>query len=145
MVALGALMGCVSIGALFSLAVFQTPMTKDLGWSHAGISAAMTINFLVMAFGSFVWGSASDRFGPRVVTLIGAVLLGLALVLASRAQTLAQFQLTFGLTMGLAVSAFFAPMIAAVTGWFETQRSLAVSLASAGVGIAPVTVSPFAT
>jgi MFS family permease len=144
-VALGALMGCVSIGALFSLAVFQTPMSRELGWSHAGISAAMTINFLVLAFGSFLWGTLSDRYGARVVTLIGAVLLGLALVMAARARTLPQFQLTFGLLMGFAVSAFFAPMIATVTGWFETRRSLAVSLVSAGVGVAPVTVSPLAT
>jgi MFS family permease len=144
-VALGALMGCVSIGALFSLAVFKDAMSASTQWSQAGISAAMTINFLVLAFGSFLWGSASDRFGPRVVTLIGAVLLGLALVLASRSTSLLQFQLTFGFLMGLSVSAFFAPMIAAVTGWFETRRSLAVSLVSAGVGVAPVTVAPFAT
>jgi MFS family permease len=143
-VALGALMGCVSIGALFSLAVFQTPMSQTTEWSRAGISAAMTINFLVLAFGSFLWGSVSDRFGPRIVTLIGAVLLGLALVLASRATSLLLFQLTFGFLMGLSVSAFFAPMIAAVTGWFETRRSLAVSLVSAGVGVAPVTISPLA-
>jgi MFS family permease len=122
-VAVGALMGCISIGALFSLAVFQVPMSRDTQWSHAGISAAMTINFLVLAFGSFLWGSISDRIGPRIVTIIGAVLLGIALVLASRATTLMQFQLTFGFLMGLSVSAFFAPMIAAVTGWFETQRS----------------------
>ena len=144
-VGIGALMGCVSIGALFSLAVFKNPMALSTQWSQAGISAAMTINFLVLAFGSFFWGSVSDRFGPRIVTLIGAVLLGLALVLASRAKTLLQFQLTFGFLMGLSVSAFFAPMIAAVTGWFETRRSLAVSLVSAGVGVAPMTVAPFAT
>ena len=144
-VAIGALMGCVSIGALFSLAVFQTPMSQTTAWSRAGISAAMTINFLVLAFGSFLWGTVSDRFGPRIVTFIGALLLGLALVLASRATSLIYFQLTFGFLMGLSVSAFFAPMIAAVTGWFETRRSLAVSLVSAGVGVAPVTISPLAT
>ena len=102
-VAIGALMGCVSIGALFSLAVFQTPMSETTEWSRAGISAAMTINFLVLAFGSFLWGTISDRFGPRIVTLIGAVLLGLALILASRATSLLMFQLTFGFLMGLSV------------------------------------------
>jgi MFS family permease len=144
-VALGALMGCVALGAMFSLAVFLAPMSGATGWSRAGISAAMTVNFLVMAFGSFAWGAASDRWGARAVTLCGAVLLGLALVLASNARTLLQFQLTYGLLVGLAASAFFAPMIAAVTGWFETNRSLAVSLVSAGMGVAPLTISPLAT
>ena len=138
-------MGCVAIGAMFSLAVFLAPMSAETGWSRAGISFAMTINFLVMAFGSFGWGAASDRWGARIVTLIGAVLLGLALVLASRATSLGQFQLTFGILVGLSASAFFAPMIATVTGWFETRRNLAVSLVSAGMGMAPLTISPLAS
>ena len=144
-VALGGLMGCVAIGAMFSLAVFLAPMSAQTGWSRAGISFAMTINFLVMAFGSFGWGAASDRWGARVVTLCGAVLLGAALTLASRSGSLGGFQLTFGVLVGLAASAFFAPMIATVTGWFETQRNLAVSLVSAGMGMAPLTISPFAS
>jgi MFS family permease len=35
-------------------------------------------------------------------------------------------------------------MMACVTGWFDTHRSLAVSLVSAGMGMAPMTMSPFA-
>src|SRR5262249_54298709 len=89
-------------------------------------------------------GAASDRFGTRVVVLIGTMLLGLALVLASRAASLTQFQLTYGILVGLAASAFFAPMIALATAWCEENRSLAVSLVSAGMGVAPMTISPFA-
>jgi MFS family permease len=143
-VALGALLGCVALGAMFSLAVFLAPMSEHTGWSRAGISFAMTINFLVMAFGSFGWGAASDRWGARVVVLSGAILLGLALVLASQAKTMLEFQLTYGVLVGVAASAFFAPMIATVTGWFETRRNLAVSLVSAGMGMAPLTISPLA-
>jgi MFS family permease len=35
-------------------------------------------------------------------------------------------------------------MMACVTGWFDTHRSLAVSLVSAGMGMAPLTMSPLA-
>jgi MFS family permease len=144
-VGLGGLMGCVAVGAMFSLAVFLAPMSAETGWSRAGISFAMTINFIVMAFGSFGWGAASDRWGARLTTLCGAVLLGLALTLASRSSSLMGFQLTYGIGVGLAASAFFAPLIATVTGWFETQRNLAVSLVSAGMGMAPLTLSPLAS
>jgi MFS family permease len=143
-VALGGLMGCVALGAMFTLPVFVTPVSTETGWSHAGISFAMTIALLVLAFGSFIWGAASDRWGARVVTLCGSVLLGLALVFASRADSLLEFQLAFGIPVGLAASAFFAPMIATVTGWFETHRNLAVSLVSVGMGMAPLTMSPLA-
>ena len=143
-VAIGGLMGCVAIGSMFSLAVFLAPMSAATGWSRAAISSAMTLDFLVMGVAGFVWGSLSDRFGVRVVVLSGAVLLGAGLVMASRATSLLMFQLGYGILVGLSAGAFFAPIIATVTAWFETRRGLAVSLVSAGMGMAPLTVSPFA-
>jgi MFS family permease len=143
-VGVGALMTCVGIGAMFSLAVYLEPMSTETGWSRAGISGAMTIDFLTMGIAGFGWGAASDRLGTRPVVLSGALLLGLGLFLASRATSLIEFQLTYGILVGLAAGAFFAPMIAAATVWFDNNRSLAVSLVSAGMGVAPMTISPFA-
>ncbi len=144
MVGLGALMTCVAVGAMFSLAVLLEPMTRDTGWSRAGVSSAMTLNFLAMGIAGFGWGALSDRFGPRPVVLAGSVLLGLGLAAASRATSQAAFLLTYGLVVGVAAGSFFAPMIAAVMSWFERYRSLAVSLVSVGIGVAPLTLSPFA-
>ena len=142
-VSIGALMSCVAVGAMFSLAIFLQPITAETGWSSASVSSAMTLNFLVMGAAGFGWGALSDRYGARPVVLAGSVLLGLALLLASRATSLPAFQLVYGVLVGLSAGAFIAPMMAAVMGWFDTQRSLAVSLVSAGVGVAPMTVSPF--
>jgi MFS family permease len=143
-VAAGGLLGCVAMGAMFSLPVFLRPIAQNTGWSVTGVSAAMTIGFLSMALASMVWGGLSDRFGPRAVVLAGSVILAISLALASRATSLLAFQLIFGLAVGAAAAAIFAPMMACVTGWFETQRSLAVSLVSAGMGLAPLTMAPLA-
>ena len=140
----GALMGCVAIGAMFSLAVFLQPMSDATGWSRAGISIAMTLDFLTMGVAAFGWGALTDRFGPRIVVLAGAVLLGLGLTLASRATSLLEFQIIYGGVVGIAAGAVFAPMMVTVTGWFDKHRGLAVSLVSAGMGMAPMTISPFA-
>lgn len=143
-VAVGALMTCVGMGAMFSLAVFLQPMSEATGWTRAGVSSAMTLNFLTMGVAAFGWGALSDRFGPRFVVLAGAVLLGLGLALASRSTSLVEFQLVYGILVGLAAGSFFAPMIATASSWFDSHRSIAVSLVSAGMGVAPMTVSPFA-
>lgn len=142
LVAAGALMGCVAIGVVFALAVLLQPMSAATGWSRAGLSSAMTLAFLAMGFAGFGWGMLSDRYGPRVCVLAGAVLLGLSCVLASRAGSLLQFQLTYGVLLGVAVASFFAPVMAATASSFERRRNLAISLVSAGVGVAPMTFSP---
>ncbi|HSX64992.1 MAG TPA: MFS transporter [Pseudoxanthomonas sp.] len=142
LVAAGALMGCVAVGVVFALAVLLQPMSTATGWSRAGLSSAMTLAFLSMGFAGFGWGMLSDRFGPRVVVLAGSLLLGLACVLASRAGSLLQFQLAYGVLLGVAAASFFAPVIAATAASFERRRNLAISLVSAGMGVAPMTMSP---
>ncbi len=137
-------MGCVAIGAIFSLPVFLQPMSAATGWSRTSISLAMTFDFVAMGFAAFGWGMLMDRFGPRIVLLAGGSILGLGLVLASRAATVEQFQLFYGGLVGAGGGAIFAPLMATVAGWFDRQRSLAVSLVSAGMGVAPMTVAPIA-
>ena len=56
-VAAGGLLGCVAIGGMFSLPVFLKPIAQDTGWSVTGVSSAMTIGFLAMAFTSMGWGA----------------------------------------------------------------------------------------
>ncbi len=143
-VAAGAVLGCVAMGTMFALPVFLTPMTRATGWSHTGISAAMTIAFLAMAGGSIFWGTVSDRIGSRAVVLTGSLLLIAGVCAAALSPSLILFQLAFGLVIGLGTAAIFAPIMATVTGWFDDHRSLAVSLVSAGMGVAPLTMSPLA-
>jgi MFS family permease len=141
-VAAGGLLGCVAIGGMFSLPVLLQPIARDTGWSVTGVSSAMTIGFLAMAMTSMMWGTLSDRYGPLPVVLTGSVTIAASLALASQAKSLLAFQFLFGVMVGGGTSAIFAPMMATVTGWFETHRSLAVSLVSAGMGMAPMTMSP---
>lgn len=143
-VAAGGLIGCVAMGSMFALPVFLRPMAEETGWSVTGISSAMTIGFLAMAAFSMVWGNLSDRWGPRPVVLIGCALLSAGLALAALSPSLVVFQIVFGVVVGGASAAIMTPLMAAVTGWFDTNRSLAVSLVSAGIGMAPMTVAPFA-
>ena len=120
---------------MFSLAVFLQPMSLATGWSRAGISSAMTLNFLTMGIAGFGLGQRSATATALAPSCCAApCYLGLALVLASQAASLTQFQLIYGILVGFSAGAFFAPLIAAATGWFETNRSLAVSLVSGGHG-----------
>ncbi len=144
-VAAGALTTWVAMGALMSLPVFLAPISADTGWSRGGIGLAMTFNFLLMGIGSFVWGGLSDRYGPRGILVLGVVLLGVGLALASRSSSLLEFQLIYGGLIGVAAGSLMVPLMSTVTLWFDEHRALAVSLVSSGIGVAPMTVSPFAT
>src|SRR6266404_2557926 len=140
----GIVVTCIGLGAMLSLSVFLAPMSAAMGWSRTGISIAALLNFLSMGIGSFFWGALSDRFGTRAVVLCGGVLLGLGLVTASQAATLGQFQILFGIIVGLAAGSFYTPLTATTTRWFTRHRSLAVALVSAGVSVGSAVMGPLA-
>src|SRR5262249_4763509 len=144
MVAAGGLLGCIVMGSMFSLPVFIRPIAADTGWSVTGVSSAMTVGFLSMAFAAMSWGSLSDRVGPFAVVLTGSILLPVSLLIVSQTTSRFAYQLLFGVLVGGSCAAILAPMMASVTGWFDTHRSLAVSLVSAGIGVAPLTMAPLA-
>ena len=144
-VAAGALITCMAMGAIFALPVYLQPIAEETEWSRGGISGAMTLAFIVMGVGGFGWGVLSDRIGARPVVLIAGVLLGGGLILASFATSLLMFQLAYGGIAGASVGAFFAPLIATTVGWFDKHRSLAVSLVSIGGGVAPMIMTPLAS
>src|ERR1700735_4887642 len=91
-VAVGGILGCLAVGAMFSLPVFIRPISRDTGWSITGISSAMTFGFLAMALGSMVWGNPQDRLGPALMVVMGSGFLAAALALASRVTSLLEFQ-----------------------------------------------------
>lgn len=143
-VAAGAVITCIAMGTMFALPVYLQPIAEETGWTRAGISGAMTVGFIVMGVAGFGWGTLSDRIGARPVVLIAVVLLGAGLILASQATDLLVFQFAYGGLVGASGGAFFAPIISTTLGWFDKNRSLAVSLVSVGGGIAPMTLSPLA-
>jgi MFS family permease len=137
-----ALIICIGVGTLFSLGVFLQPIEESMGWSRSAIGSVALVNWIAMGIGSFVWGSLSDRVGGRTVAVSGGVLLGLAMVVSSQVTTLWQFTLSFGVGVGFAVGAFYAPLTATATRWFTSNRGLAVALVSAGIGLGTFVIAP---
>jgi MFS family permease len=141
-VGVGIIVTCIGMGSMMSLGVYLQPMAQDMGWTRTGISFTAVLAFLAMGFGSFLWGALSDRFGTRLVVLAGGVILGVGLISASQAATLWQFQMLFGVLVGLAAGSFYTPLTASVTRWFTVNRSLAVALVSSGMGLGSLLVAP---
>ena len=140
----GIVVTCIGFGAMLSLSVFLQPMSEAMGWSRTGISTAALLNWLCMGVGTFVWGALSDRIGTRTVVLCGGVLLGAGMLTASQAASLVQFQVLFGVLVGVATGSFYVPITATTTRWFTRHRSLAVALVSAGISVGSAIMGPLA-
>jgi MFS family permease len=95
-----------------------------------------------MGLGGVAAGYLSDRFGTRVVVLVGGALLGLGLVLSSQVSEAWQFYVTFGVLVGAGVSAFYVPLTVLAIRWFDDRRGMAAAIVSAGNGLGIMALSP---
>lgn len=127
----------VGTGTMFSFGVFLKPIQHEFGWPRAAVSLTFAINWFVLGLSSFVFGALSDR-STRGVVFIGSLAFGLGLFLAARITTLWQLYLTFGVLPGMAIGAFYVPLVSLATRWFTARRGLAVGIVSSGAGVGMV-------
>jgi MFS family permease len=133
-----------TFGIAYSFGAFLLPVSRELGAGPGATAAVFSLTTLALFALGGLSGPAVDRFGPRRVVLVGAVALGLGLLVMSRAQTLWHAYLGHGLGVGLAVACSYVPLVAVVGGWFERQRALAVGIAVSGIGLGTLVGAPVA-
>jgi OFA family oxalate/formate antiporter-like MFS transporter len=143
-VAGGFLVTFVGFGCVYSFSVFIGSLQQDFGASRGAVSLVFSLaGFLYFALG-MVSGPLADRFGSRLLAVIGMILIGAGLALASLAQNLLQVFLAFGLGAGLGVGFSYVPAMGAVQPWFIKRRGFASGLASSGIGAGTLAVPPLA-
>lgn len=119
----------VSAGVRHAVGPFLKPMVADLGVDRGAFSLVIALGlFLYGAFMPWV-GALTDRFGARLVTSVGSVLLAAALALTSLCQNLWQLALVYGVVAALGL-ACTGPVVgnAVLSRWFVRRRGTAVSL-----------------
>ncbi|MHB1005711.1 MAG: MFS transporter [Chloroflexota bacterium] len=126
-----------------AFSVFLVAISTDLGWSRAEVSLAFSAFTTVYGLSAPFTGAAIDRFGPRVVMPIGAILLSAGLFGASRTTELWHLFFAYGLLAAVGVSAIGTAVNTAVlANWFSRRRGTAIGLASAGIGVGTAVLVP---
>jgi len=143
---LGGVLGSTTCGALlYAWSVFIKPLNAEFGWNRADISMAFSICVLVFGLITFVAGKMSDKYGPRVVVAIGAVILGIGFFFAGFITSKTQLYLTYGLLAGLGGGLVYLPPIATAPKWWPDRKALATGFAVVGLGLGSFIMAPLAT
>jgi MFS family permease len=133
----------IAFGVWYSFSVFFLAVIKEFGWSVAAASSVFSIFIISQSFLGPLTGHLQDRFGPRLIIPIGALLLTVCLVVVSRASSLWEFYIFYGVLAGAAVSLLgFSSHSAFIPKWFERKRGLAIGIAMSGIGMGMLFVIP---
>ncbi len=119
-------------------ALFTKPLTDSLGVSLARVQVTFSLLIVMQTFLSPWQGFLIDRFGPRAVLSVGAILTGLSWILAARANTITELYLTYGVLGGIGTGIIYVGTVCHVAQWFPDRRGLATGVVAAGYGFGAI-------
>ena len=114
----------------------------DFGWGIVTIGSALMLFYLVGAVMSPAAGWLGDRYGPRTMMFLGAILFGGSMVLVGTISQPWQFFLTFWVLLALTQSICLVPLTASVSGWFQRRLGLGVGLLLGASSIGTAVLAP---
>lgn len=109
---------------------------KDYSASQIAWIPALQI-FFMSVLGPFI-GTIFDRYGPRMMLIVGSLMHVFGLMMASISTEYYQFILSQGVCSAIGVAAVFLASIGCVSGWFDRQRGLAFGLLATGSSLGGV-------
>ena len=134
----------LTLGETFwTFGIFFKPLQQEFGWSRALVSSIFTAFLLGYAVSVIASGRLVDRYNPKPVLLISALLIGSGLCLCSVASTITHFRF-FLLIVGLGSGATWSVPNSTVQRWFYKKRSagLAIGVVVSGVGVGALVFAP---
>lgn len=130
-------------GGVYSYGVFIRPLEEEFGWTRADTVSAASVFLATYSLAGIAFGRLFDRYGPRTIVMIGALLVGAGISLSSTVSQIWQIRLYFGLIAGLGAGALYTPPVAAVQSWFTNKgRGLAVAVVTSGIGLGTLLLVP---
>jgi OFA family oxalate/formate antiporter-like MFS transporter len=139
------IVGMVAIANLqYGWTLFVAPIDQQFHWGKAAIQVAFTLFVLAETWLVPLEAYFVDRYGPRVIVAVGGVLVGIAWVINSRADSLTMLY-AGGIVGGVGAGIVYGTASGAALKWFPDHRGLAAGLTAAGFGAgSALTIIPIA-
>lgn len=123
--------------------LFYQAFKDQLQWSHASISGILGLHQFLNGALSPVVGLGLDRYGPRRLMPVGALIAGIGLAASSQVRSQWQLYVTFGIVTAAGVAMIQSvPNAVVVSNWFIRNRGTAIGITLAGSGLGQLLLTP---
>ncbi|MBU4273514.1 MAG: OFA family MFS transporter [Planctomycetes bacterium] len=136
LVVLGAILIQLCLGAIYAWSVFTPYLTKaPYGFSATQSQVVFSVGLASFAFVMILAGRMLNKFTPRMIAILGGLVMGSGYIAASFTGTnfIAQV-LTIGLIGGAGIGLAYVVPIAVGVKWFPDKKGMLTGLAVAGFG-----------
>ena len=118
--------------------LFTKPLGAALGGTLAEIQVTFSVLIVIQTFFSPFQGYLIEKFGPRLLLSVGAVLTGASWVLAAQVSSVTLLYLTYGGLGGIGTGIIYVGVVGLMVEWFPDKRGFAAGMAAAGYGFGAI-------
>lgn len=131
------------LGVLYAWSPIAKVLQKQYNWTATERNLPFAISTAVFAVTMIFAGRVQDRIGPRLIAILGGVMLGLGLIATAFTSSPYVMVITFGIIGGMGIGLGYAATTPPSVKWFApARRGLISGIVVAGVGLAAVYMSP---
>ncbi|MBI2980580.1 MAG: MFS transporter [Chloroflexi bacterium] len=125
------------------LGLFFRPLQTEFGWSRTALAAIQTIARAAEALTAPLVGPLADRYGPRALMPIGAIIVGVAMLAITQINALWQFYLFRSVIVAIGFT-FMGSLVTdvAVNNWFVRKRGRALAISRIGGNLSNIIMTP---
>lgn len=135
LVVLGAVLVQICLGSIYTWSLFNQPLIDKFGWEKSAILLNFSITVAMFAFSTIFAGKLQNKIGPKKVAILGGLLLGIGLILSSKATSLIELYIFYGVMGGTGVgTAYVAPLTTCIK-WFPEKRGFITGIAVSSFGL----------
>ena len=134
----------INAGIRFSFGVFFEPLQVDFDLTRTLTSGILSVYSMFGCIFSLICGWILDRYEPKLVFTAMGLATALSLLLTSQANTLAHLYLTYSLLLAIGTGPSWVVVAATISRWFADSRGLALGIASSGIGLGTLILTPTA-
>ena len=114
--------------------LFTGPLNQKLGTTLAELQWTFSLLIILQTWFSPFQAYLVDRFGPRLLISVGALMSGGGWVLSAYVDNIWALYFTYGVIGGFGTGIIYVGIIGLMVRWFPDRRGLATGLAAAGYG-----------
>jgi len=130
------------LGSIYSYSIYRIAIEDifNIGSIESGMPYMTSLFFYALFM--FITGHFIDKYNPRIIMLIGVILVSLGMILSSLATNIIFLTITYGFISGIGVGITYGVPISIAAQWFPERKGLMVGLVLIGFGLSPLFIAP---
>jgi len=135
----------ICAGNRFSYGVYIYSLEEAFSITRDQSSWIFSLSMMLAALFAVIGGWAIDRYGARAVFSVMGFFTGLGLLLSSWAGSMGHLFISYSLLLAIGTGPIYVVVTSTVSRWFDKRRGLALGIATSGMGIGSISITPLAS